>query len=296
MKIIITGATGFVGAAAALSLNQQGHQVYVIVRPNSDTSSLPQEIIRFIDNGDTEKLNNFFSDVEADGVMHFASLVLNDHKSDDIEKLVVSNVLYGTRLLEASVKSNTKWFINTGTFWQHYDNEKYNPVNLYAATKEAFENIAKFYYETEKINFVTIELNDTFGSNDTRSKIFNLWRKAEKSKETLGMTKGEQTVDISYIENIIDAYLQMMDNLESDSSYSYAGKKFCVSADERMTLQELAKLYEKALDTKLDIVWGERPYRNREVMLPWNKGTVVPGWKQKITLYDAIQKVIKEEV
>jgi len=295
MKIIITGATGFAGAAAVLRLNKSGHQVYVIVRPNSDTSLLPKEIQCYVDTGDTDKLNTFFMDTQADGVMHFAALVLNDHKPQDIEKLILSNILFGTRLLEASVKSNTQWFINTGTFWQHYNNEVYNPVNLYAATKEAFENIAKFYYETEKINFVTIELNDTFGPNDTRSKIFNLWRKSEKNQETLGMTQGEQTVDISYIDNIIDAYIKMMEQLANDTSFTYSGQKFCVSADERMSLQELSKLYEKALDTKLDIIWGERPYRYREVMIPWNRGTLVPGWKQNITLHDAIKKVIKDE-
>ena len=295
MKVIITGASGFVGAAAAVKLHHHGHQVYVITRQGSDISSLPQDIEQYVDTGDTEKLNTFFMETKPDGVMHFASLVLNDHKPQDIESLIVSNILFGTRLLEASVKSDTQWFINTGTFWQHYNNEPYNPVNLYAATKEAFENIAKFYYETEKINFVTIELNDTFGSNDTRSKIFNLWRRSEKNQETLGMTKGEQTVDISYIENIIDAYIQMMDNLVQDQSSVLSGQKFCVSAQERMTLQDLSKVYEKALDTKLDIVWGERPYRHREVMLPWDKGTPVVGWEQKISLHDAIKKVIKDE-
>jgi len=295
LKIIITGFTGFIGAAATHRLMNEEHDIYVILRPHTNLSVLPSDVNYFLDTGDTEALNLFFKDVSPDGVMHFASWVLGEHKPAEIEALITSNVLFGTRLLEASVQSDTSWFINTGTFWQHYNDEPYNPVNLYAATKEAFEAIAKYYYEAKKINFVTIELNDTFGANDTRKKIFNLWRQAEKNQASLGMTEGKQTVDISYIDNIIDAYVQMMHNLHADEANTYVGKKFAIIANERMTLRELKNLYEKALDTKLDIVWGERDYRDREIMIPWTKGTPIPGWKQKITLHDAIIKVIKDE-
>ena len=43
--------------------------------------------------------------------------------------------------------------------------------------KEGFENIAKYYIETSNLIFTTIKLNDTFGANDTRNKVFNIWNK-----------------------------------------------------------------------------------------------------------------------
>ena len=66
---------------------------------------------------------------------------------------------FSQKKLTFSKKFNLKWFINTGTFWQNYQSEKYNPVNLYAATKEAFQNIAKYYTETSSLIFTTIKLN-----------------------------------------------------------------------------------------------------------------------------------------
>ena len=211
-----------------------------------------------------------------------------------MKALCVTTFIFSTRLLDAATKSNVGWFINTGTFWQHYNNEDVNPVNLYAATKQAFEDIAKFYYETQDINFVTIKLNDTFGSADTRKKVFNLWKSLADNNETLGMSPGEQIIDMSYIENIIDAYVIMIDNLESDTNMAYKGQVFAISAEERMYLKDLAKVYEKVTNNTLKIDWGARPYRDREVMLPWNKGIPVPGWKQKISLNDAMEKVINE--
>jgi len=36
---------------------------------------------------------------------------------------------------------------------------------------------------------------------------------------------------------------------------------------------------------------GGRPYREREVMVPWNKGRLLPGWSVKIRLEDGIRKI-----
>jgi len=294
MKIVVTGVTGFIAHAIVERLLKENHIVYVITRIDTDTSSIPNDVHNFVDDGNTQKMQDFFQDIKPDGVLHLASLVLVNHTLNDIETLIVSNILFSTRLLEASVNSHVKWFINTGTFWQNYNDEDYNPVNLYAATKQAFEDIAKYYYETQKINFVTIKLNDTFGPNDTRSKIFNLWGKAVANNESLGMSPGEQIIDISYIENIVDAYIQMLTQLQVDDTYTYAGDIYAVNSEERMSLQALAKVYEEVTQTSVDITWGGRPYRDREVMIPWTKGKTVPGWKQNISLRDAIATVMNK--
>jgi len=293
MKIVVTGSTGFVAKSLIENLISEGNEVYAIIREHSDTTGITKGTHFFTDTGDSLALVDFFNEIKPDGVIHLASLFLAQHDVKDTEALVISNVLFGTRLLEASVNSGVKWFINTGTFWQHYNNEDYNPVNLYAATKQAFLDIAKYYYETKQINFVTIKLNDTFGPGDTRKKIFNLWKNLSETHETLGMSPGDQIIDISYIDDIVDAYKLMIKNLEKDKHCSYAGNFYAVSSQERMSLKDLAKLYEKATNQTLNIVWGERPYRDREVMLPWDKGEAVPGWSQKIPLEKAIQKVNK---
>jgi len=294
MKIVVTGATGFIANAIVDQLLNDGHTIYCIIRETTDISKLNSHIETFVDKGDTEKLNDVFKAIQPDGVLHLASLVLVNHSIKDIESLIISNILFSTRLLEASVNSQTKWFINTGTFWQNYNDEAYNPVNLYAATKQAFEDIAKFYYETQKINFVTIKLNDTFGANDTRSKIFNLWGRAVSNNENLGMSPGEQIIDISYIDNIVDAYISMLTQLQKDKKYVYAGEVYAVNSNERMSLKELSALYADVTQTAVDITWGGRAYRDREVMVPWTKGKPVPGWEQKIPLRDAIATVMNK--
>lgn len=67
---------------------------------------------------------------------------------------------------------------------------------------------------------------------------------------------------------------------------------YTVSSKQRITLRELANLFEKCTKKKLNINWGSRLYREREVMIPYNKGQLIPNWEQKYTLEEAIIKTI----
>ena len=59
----------------------------------------------------------------------------------------------------------------------------------------------------------------------------------------------------------------------------FKNKTFGVSSNERMSLKELATLFEEATGNILNIKWGGRPYREREVMVPWENAEPVPGWR-----------------
>ena len=292
MKILVTGATGFIGQNLVKVLQAKNYEIHCIVRTHSDLSGINLKVKMFKYDENIDSLIEYFTQENFDGVIHLASLFLVSHTKNDISNLISSNIKFGTDLLEACKETKIKWFINTGTFWQNYENESYNPVNLYAATKEAFEVIAKYYTQTSNLLFTTIKLNDTFGPNDTRNKVFNLWNKIAKTGEILEMSAGEQIIDISYIDDVVLAYEVLIAHLTSAQKEEFKNKTFAVKSSERMSLKELSKVYEEATNTRLNIKWGARPYREREVMNPWENGETVPSWKPKYTLKEAIQQTI----
>ncbi len=292
MKILLTGSTGFIGTHLRKKLLEK-HEVVALVRESTNIADLQKDGIKSIIFKDSlsELIQNLHTH-QFDGVIHLASLYLKDHTESQIEDLINSNIKFPTLLLEACVQSNIKWFINTGTFWQHYNDEEYNPVNLYAATKQAFVDIAKYYQETSSIKIITLKLSDTFGPGDTRPKLFNLWNNTAMSGVILKMSGGEQIIDICYIDNITDAYAYLVQKL-SQNLLSLKSE-YALSCGEQMTLKELACVFEQETDKSLKIQWGAMPYRKREVMKPWTKGTSIPGWHPRITLREGIQKTFKE--
>jgi nucleoside-diphosphate-sugar epimerase len=293
MKLLITGATGFIGRNLVTSLLQLNHTITILIRNESDTTLFPHSVQKYAYNGDVEALSHLIKQNQFDGIIHLASLFKASHCADDIKPMIDSNILLGTELLEACKQNEVKWFINTGTFWQNYYDENYDPVNLYAATKEAYEKISYYYTQTSSLIFTTIRLCDTFGPYDTRKKIFNLWEETCKADKMLDMTAGEQIIDISYIEDVVNAYITLIDQLNSSDAHLHKNKIYYVSNQERLTLKELAKVYENAANCKLNIRWAQREYREREVMIPYKHGEPVPNWRQQFSLFDAIQKTLK---
>lgn len=269
MKLIITGANGFIGRHLCKRLQVEGWSFVCLVRPKSVRTFFVENGIPTIQmEGDASVLAEAFRREGATGVVHLASHFVAEHQEKDLGPLVLSNVLFGTQVLDASVKAGVKWFLNTGTFWQHYNGAAYDPVNLYAATKQALEDIGRFYANAHGLRFCTLKLCDTYGPNDTRNKIFNLWEKIAKSGETLDMSPGDQLIDIVHVDQVVQSYVRLIARLSSECLIGENCESYYVSSNKKVSLKELAREYERTNRVKLNINWGGRSYRRREVMAP----------------------------
>jgi len=294
---LVTGATGFVGSHLVRRLIKDGWGTHIITKPSSSLTQLEDvadEVIFHQHDGTTNSMINIVKEAEPEIVFHLASLFLAQHTPDDIERLVQSNLLFGVQLAEAMTLQSVTKIVNTGTSWQHYENENYNPVCLYAATKQAFEDMLKFYVETSELKVITLKLFDTYGPDDPRPKLFTLLRKVAKEQTELAMSPGEQLIDLVYIDDVVDGYLlaarRLMDNKVSGM------EEYAISSGNPISLKDLVAVYGQTIGKQLLIEWGGRPYRPREVMVSWNKGKRLSGWKPEYDLVTGLKKMIKADV
>ena len=292
-NIVITGATGFIGSNLVKRLVSEKYNLYLIVREESDLTCIKESIDSVnicVYKGETEELINIFKSIgKVDLVIHLASLFIAQHKQEQVTGLIDSNIKFGTQILEAMTYSGCKKIINTGSYWQHYKDEDYNPVCLYAATKEAYEMIMRYYYEAEDISCLTLELFDTYGETDTRKKIINLLKECAEYNLHLEMSPGEQYINLVYIDDVIEAYIRAIQILEKKNKIN---KKYVVSNKEEVTLMDLVGIVEKVYGKKLDINFGGRQYRSREVMKPWSKGIRLEGWEPQYTLREGLERML----
>ena len=293
MKILVTGATGFIGEHLVRKLLHDRHEVHILVRPDTDQEQLEPTIVH-THLGSTQNMIDTIQDTQPDAVIHLASLFIGEHKSTEVENIINSNVMLSTQLVEAMSVNRVGLLINVGTSWQHYADADYNPVNLYAATKQAFRSLLSFYLETTKLRVINLELFDTFGPNDRRNKLFNLLNRLRLTGETIGMSPGYQYLDPIYIDDVCDAFLVALQRLQSGQVKR--SETYSVCSDEPIQLRELVKIYENISNTKLNIEWSGRPYRPREVMTPWSGGVTLPGWSPKISIEDGIRMLLQSYV
>lgn len=289
--ILVTGGTGFVGLNLVRRLASLGYETHVIARKNSnleEIKSLEGNIVIHIYNQSLQSMIEIFKKASPDLVVHLASLFISEHRVEDIDELFKSNILFGTHLLEAMKQEEVSYLINTGTNWQNYCSSEYNPVNLYAATKEAFENIAKFYTESTALRMLTLRLYDTYGPNDKRPKIFSLFNKISQTGESLDMSPGDQLLGFVHIDDIVDAFLAAMEQIKNKEKHY--NEVYFLTPEKYYSLKEVVKIYEAVKAVRLNINWGLRPYRSREVMKPF-EGNRLPGWEPKIDLKEGIGRL-----
>jgi nucleoside-diphosphate-sugar epimerase len=286
----VTGATGFVGSHLVNQLVRDGWQVHIVVRSYSifPVSQEFSKITCHIHDGTVAHMVRIVGEIKPTVVFHLASLFLSQHDSKDVDQLILSNILFGSQLLEALKVNNVKYLVNTGTSWQHYENKTYSPVNLYAATKQAFEALVQYYVEAHDLNVITLKLFDTYGTNDTRPKLMNLLKRITEQSQLLEMSPGEQYIDLVHVDDVVRAYAIASERLISKKVMVH--EAYAVSSGNPMLLKELVKRVELELGVTLQINWGGRPYRDREVMVPWT-GDSLPGWTPTIDMSDAIRHI-----
>jgi CDP-3, 6-dideoxy-D-glycero-L-glycero-4-hexulose-4-reductase len=295
VRIILTGSNGFIGKKLLNRILDDKHDVAVILRSSSCTidkrNHANDQIVihRF---KSQSKLNNFFSKFEPDVVVHLAGTYVTNHKNSDIKKMIDDNVIFGNRILEALTHVKKKNFINTGTSWQHYESVEYNPVNIYAATKQAFQDILVYYAEAFDFRIITLKLFDTYGPSDHRKKIINLILNQIKSEQPIELTPGNQLMDLVHVDDVVEAYMVAIDLIVKNSEEKIT--EYGVSAEETITIKALAELIQKLSRKNLNIIFGGVNYRNREVFTPWKSFNLLPGWKPKIELDAGLKEMLND--
>jgi nucleoside-diphosphate-sugar epimerase len=290
---VLTGITGFIGGTLAARLIADGWQVHAIVRPESDTSDLPPaaKLVLHRHDGTVAGLASILQEARPDIVFHLASLYLAEHKPEQIEALVQSNLTFPTQLLEAMALTGAIRLVNAGTSWQHYGTDAYRPVNLYAATKQAFEDLLAYYHDARGISAMTLKLFDTLGAGDKRRKLVGILCDAARSGETLAMSPGDQLLDLLHVDDVASAFLRAADLLAADERPML--RSFLISG-ERLTAKQLVALVEKVAGKPLPVTFGGRPYREREVMVPVAAGPDdrLPGWAPRLTLEQSLADLL----
>lgn len=287
-KVVLTGGTGYIGSHVARLLLSEGWEVGIVSQPEFGYHNIEDILDRVVihEYKEIDSLINFLQLFCPDVVMHLAAAIIKNPSPFQIRSLIRSNIEFGTEMLEAMKITGIKKFISAGTYWQNYNSDGYNPVDLYAATKEAFEKIIKYYTEVAEINSVILRLYDVFGEDDTRPKIWNILREKALRGETVDMSPGDQELYLVHVDDVALAFLKTYEWMVDYPLNKF--RIFGVFNNEKDTLKNLVSKYEEKMGLKFLINWGANPYKEREILKPRTPYKRVPKWQCKPLIFNKL--------
>lgn len=296
MNVLLTGGTGFLGSYIARQLLMCGYNVVLPVRNENKVEYLKKiagdiSKIKIVELKNFEDIDLIFLQNKIDAVIHVAAVSRAGDNTEEICNLVNSNILFGTLILNAMQKYGVNNFINCGTSWQSNQCGEYSPFNLYASTKQAFEDILKYYCDNW-FKSITLRVFDTFGPNDARNRIVNLIINSTINGFELDMTPGEQLINLLDVRDVAMAFVIALKQVAN--SPTKTNEIYAVNSKHSLPLKGLAAMIEDALGRKNRINWGGRPYRPNEIMVPCDSLKRLPNWEPNIDLNTTIREISKE--
>lgn len=281
-RILVTGATGFVGSALTHRLLDEGQDVAVVQR--SSSKSIDARCTRIDWRADVGGFVDSIRDWNPRVVFHLATHFVAQHDVQDLPNALDANIALGTALLEAA-QSTESTVVITGSAWQHFEGAEYNPVSLYAATKQALFDIA-VYYKQVGTDVRELSLFDTYGPRDKRGKLISLLLDAAATGQTLDMSSGSQLIDLLFVSDAVEALLTAASLPEPESMKA---ARFVARSGHPLTIRDLVRVIEQAIRTPLSVQWGTRPDRPNEMFTNWEFGNPLPGWSPAIDLPEGIK-------
>lgn len=257
-KIVMTGATSFLGVNVINNLLQNDYEVYALVRQSSKGLSkiLSSENLHLI-YGSLDTLGLIKEEVSsADYFIHFAWDGSGNVGRADTE-IQGRNVAYAMRALEIAEELGCEKFIFPGSqaeYGQKYDTiretDSCNPVSEYGKAKLNFSKMAHEFCEGKEMSFVHLRIFSVYGYGDREGTLVDLCVTRFMKNESVQLGPCIQVWNFLYIADFVKMIEQILVNDIGTGIYNIA------SSDTRVLKEFVKNIHEVSKSESL-IIFGE---------------------------------------
>jgi nucleoside-diphosphate-sugar epimerase len=290
-NILLTGATGFLGSSILGKLVTLDFNVIIIKRSNSNTFRIKDIIDSSkikVFNVDKENLEVLFGEIHIDVIVHTATDY--GRGETDISTIFETNLMFPIKLIELAIKHKVGCFINTDSF---YNKNKipYSGLFNYSLSKKTFLVWLKTF--SQEIKVINVTLEHLYGPYDSNTKFMEyvIQEIGFKKVPQIGLTQGLQKRDFVYIDDVVDAYLLLV---EYGLKKEFAYRNFEIGTGVSLEIRNVVSLIKEISKSNTKLCLGELPYRSGEIMD--SKANVFKlsalGWVPKYNLVHGITKIL----
>lgn len=296
MKVVLTGATGFVGSQLARLALSQGHAVIAIVRPGSDRRRIldVEGRITFIerDLADLPAIEARLAAERPDLCLHMAWRGWYNSQATVEENL--TSLALSLEFMRVVAKLGCPRFVSAGTCFEYdmtfpllSETTPTPPHDLYGTCKRAFLDIAEQFSLVTKLEIAWTRLFYSYGPYQDPGRLVPAIVLALLRGEPAATTDGEQVRDYLHVEDVASAIWHVAQSRFTGAVNIASGQPITV----RALVSEVGRLMGKA-----DLLrFGALPYRQDEPMAIRADASLLRerlGWSPRYELETGIAATI----
>lgn len=284
--LLVTGASGFLGAHVAAGALARGHHVRAALRASSD----PRRLDRLAPASHRVEMDLAALDGDlaaamagVDAVIHCAAYGV-DYRQSNFATALDLNVAASMRLAEAAAAAGCR-FVHVGTSYEYGTEEgtlcedrRLAPTGIYGVTKAAASLALQDLARRTGAQIVVVRPFSMYGPLEGEHKFVPMVIKASQEGRLVELTPGEQERDYLYVGDVVDACLDFV-AAETFPSCEI----FNICSGQGVRLRELAGAAVQAANGDPDMLqWGAKPYRPAESMRVVGDPTKIAaaiGWR-----------------
>lgn len=305
MKILVTGAAGFIGFHLSKRLLSQGHTVIGIDNVNDyydvnlkfdrlkelginredailfhkDCKSITQKKFKFlrINLENKEELSNLFENERFDIVCNLAAQAGVRYSIENPDAYIQSNVVGFLNILECCRHNDIKYLLYASSSSVYGANKQVpfktsdvvdNPISLYAATKKSNELMAHTYshlYDLKTTGLRFFTVYGPWGRPDMAPMLFA--NAISKNEPIKVFNHGDMSRDFTFIDDIIDGIIILVNNFNKSDKKGKLYNITNIGNGRPESLNDFIAAIEANLDSKA-----------KKIMLPMQPGDVPRTW------------------
>ncbi len=297
MKVLITGASGFVGSHVARLLVAEGCEVHALVRESSNRwriqDILPSMYLWQSDLVAFENMNAYLQEIKPELCIHLAWYAVPGKYLNSQENL--DSIQASINLLSQLAELGCKRFVGIGTCFEYdlslgylSESSLTKPITLYAATKVALSTILQQFAQITEMEVAWIRLFYQYGPMEDERRLIPGIISSLLRDEVVKTTKGEQIRDFLHIEDVASAIWAV--------AKSNVSGVVNVGSGQPVTVGQIALELGNLLGKPDLIHLGALPYRPNDPMFICANNELLSrktDWTQKYNLTKGLKNTIE---
>jgi UDP-glucose 4-epimerase len=265
-RVVITGATGFVGANLARRALCDGHQVHLLVRPEHPAwriAGIRDEVtVHAVALEDREAVAKAIRAIRPEWAFHLAAHGAYSWQSD-VPRIVQTNVMGTINLVDACVEAGVETVVNTGSSSEYgykdhapAETEALEPNSAYAVTKAAATMFCRFTAGSRGVRIPTLRLYSVFGPYEEPNRLVPALIVRGLEGRLPRLANPDIARDYVYVDDVTDAYM-----LVAGAPLLEPGAVYNVGTGVQTTLRDIVDASRRLLGVSTEPSWGSFPDR-----------------------------------